>query len=427
MKIPPYTPEEVERIEDDVIEKYRNYVNPGIANLLKFAGFGVPEWEGEGMYVRDLAGKEYLDFVGGYGVFSLGYRNPNVVRAVEEQLNRLPQNTHYFLSQPVAELCELLAEVTPGRLQYTFLCNSGTEAVEGALKAARIFTKRHKIVSAIGAFHGKSMGSLSASGREVYKQPFYPLVPGFSQVPFGEIEPLRAALDEDVAAVILEAVQGEAGVRVPPEDYLKQVRAACDEKGVMLILDEVRTGFGRLGSLFASKLYGIEPDIECFGKALGGGVMPVGAFMARTEIWEALFGENPYLHSSTFGGNPLAAAAGLAAVRTTITEKLPERAAALGPRMLTGLQRIQEKYPNIIKEVRGKGLLAGVEFQDADVAKLVISAVGHKGVLMAYSLNNPCVVRLEPALIVKEEEIDRAVEAMATSVEEAAQALADLI
>jgi len=427
MSIPPFPPEEVERITDDVIEKYRQYVNPGVANLLKFAGFGVPEWEGSGTRVRDIAGKEYLDFVGGYGVFALGYRHPRVVAAVAEQLGRLPLKTHYFLSQPVADLCALLADVTPGRLQYTFLCNSGTEAVEGALKAARVFTKRRGFVSAIGAFHGKSMGSLSASGREVYKEPFYPLVPGFRQVPFGQIEPLRDILSEDIAAVILEAVQGEAGVRVPPDDYLRQVRAACDEKGVLLILDEVRTGFGRLGRLFAADLYGVEPDIICFGKALGGGVMPAGAFMARAEIWEALFGENPYLHSSTFGGNPLAAAAGLAAVRTTIEEKLPERAAALEPRLVGGLRRIQEKYPTVTADVRGKGLLAGVEFRDPDFAKLVITTMGHKGVLGAYSLNNPCVLRLEPPLIVQEEEIDHALAVFEACVGESLEALEGLI
>jgi putrescine aminotransferase len=423
----PFTPDEVERIADDVVEKYREHVNPGAANLLKFAGFGVPEWAGEGTIVRDMSGKEYLDFVGGYGVFSLGYCHPRVVAAVQEQLNRLPLKTQYFLSQPVADLCALLAEVTPGRLQYTFLCNSGTEAVEGALKCARVFTRKPGIISAVGAFHGKSLGSLSASGREVYKEPFYPLVPGFRQVPFGEIEPLREAIDQETAAVILEAVQGEAGVRVSPDDYLKQVRQACDEKGVLLILDEVRTGFGRLGRLFAADLYGIEPDIICFGKALGGGVMPVGAFMARAEIWDALFGENPWLHSSTFGGNPLAAAAGLAAVRTTIEEKLPERAAALEPRLLDGLRRIQERYPAIITEVRGKGLLAGVQFADADVAKLVITAMGHEGVLVAYSLNNPCVVRLEPPLIVTEAEIDRALSVMEECIGGAASALDGLM
>ncbi|MBI3945143.1 MAG: aminotransferase class III-fold pyridoxal phosphate-dependent enzyme [Armatimonadetes bacterium] len=422
----PFTPEEVERITDDVIEKYRRHVNPGVANLLKFAGFGVPEWEGEGAVVRDIAGKEYLDFVGGYGVFALGYRHPRVVQAVAEQLHRLPLKTHYFLSRPVADLCALLAEVTPGRLEYAFLCNSGTEAVEGALKAARVFTGRPGFISAAGAFHGKTFGGLSASGRDVYKEPFQPLVPGFRQVPFGEIEPLRAALSDDTAAVILEAIQGEGGVRVPPEDYLRQVRRACDEKGVLLILDEVRTGFGRLGRLFAADVYGIEPDLICLGKALGGGVMPVGAFMARAEIWEAMFGENPYLHSSTFGGNPLAAAAGLAAVRATLEERLPERAAALEPRFLGGLRAISAQHPDVLKEVRGRGLLAGIEFHDPDVAKLAITTAGHRGLLAAYSLNNPCVVRLEPPLIVTEAQIDQALESLAGAIRDSLEVLAEL-
>ncbi|MDH7571439.1 MAG: aminotransferase class III-fold pyridoxal phosphate-dependent enzyme, partial [Armatimonadota bacterium] len=407
-------------------EKYRRYVNPGVANLLKFAGFGVPEWEGEGVFVRDMAGKEYLDFVGGYGVFALGYRHPRVVAAVEEQLHRLPMKTHYFLSRPVADVCELLAQVAPGRLECTFLCNSGTEAVEGALKAARIFTRRPGVVSAVGAFHGKSMGSLSASGRDVYKEPFNPLVPGFKQVPFGEVQPLRDALTDDVGAVILEAVQGEAGVRVPPEGYLREVREACDEKGVLLILDEVRTGFGRLGRLFAAQLYGVEPDIICLGKALGGGVMPVGAFMSRQEVWEALFGENPWLHSSTFGGNPLAAAAALAAVQTTLDEALPQRAAQLEPLLLGGLRQVAERHPEVLKEVRGRGLLAGVEFHDPDVAKLVITTMGHRGVLAAYSLNNPCVVRLEPPLIVEAAHIERALTVMEEAIQDALAVLKEM-
>lgn len=422
-----FSPEEVERIADEVLEKYRRHVNPGAANLLKFAGFGVPEWEGEGVFVRDMAGKEYLDFVGGYGVFALGYRHPRVVAAVEEQLHRLPLKTQYFLSKPVADACALLAEVTPGRLQYTFLCNSGTEAVEGALKCARIFTGRPGIVSAVGAFHGKSLGSLSASGRDVYKEPFGPLVPGFRHVPFGQIEPLREALTDDVGAVILEAIQGEGGVRVPPDDYLRQVRAACDEKGVLLILDEVRTGFGRLGRLFAADLYGIEPDILCLGKALGGGVMPVAAFMAREEIWNAMFGENPWLHSSTFGGNPLAAAAALAAIQTTLDERLPERAASLEPALLGGLRRVQQRFPSVLADVRGKGLLAGIEFTDPDLAKLVITTMGHHGVLVAYSLNNPCVVRLEPPLIVTEAHIERAIGVLEACIEESLAAVDGLL
>ncbi|NLC58309.1 MAG: aminotransferase class III-fold pyridoxal phosphate-dependent enzyme [Armatimonadetes bacterium] len=422
-----YSPEEVERIADEVLEKYRRHVNPGAANLLRFAGFGVPEWEGEGVYVRDLSGKEYLDFVGGYGVFSLGYRHPRVVAAVQEQLNRLPLKTQYFLSKPVADACALLAEVAPGRLQYTFLCNSGTEAVEGALKCARVFTRRPGIVSAVGAFHGKSLGSLSASGRDVYKEPFQPLVPGFKHVPFGQIEPLREALTEEVGAVILEAVQGEGGVRVPPADYLRQVRAACDEHGVLLILDEVRTGFGRLGSLFAADLYGIEPDVLCLGKALGGGVMPVAAFMAREEIWEAMFAENPWLHSSTFGGSPLAAAAALAAVQTTLDEKLPERAATLEADLLGGLRRVQQRFPEVLADVRGRGLLAGVEFTDPDLAKLVITAMGHHGVLVAYSLNNPCVVRLEPPLIVTADQVAHAVQVFEECIAESLEAVDGLV
>ncbi len=413
----------VERLTEETIDKYRNYVNPGIATILSFSGFDVPEDRAEGCYIWDVSGRKFLDCVGGYGAFSLGHRNPKVVEAIKKQLEKEALKSHFFMSTELADACEMLAQVLPGDICYSFMCNSGTEAVEGALKAARAHTGRPGFIGAINGFHGKSFGSLSVSGREVYKQQFYPLLPECAQVPFGDADALQQASSEKTAAVILEVIQGEGGVILAPDDYFARVREICDKKCSLLILYEVRTGFGRTGAMFASQHYGVQPDIVTMAKALGGGVMPVGAFSANKEIWDSLFGKNPYLHSTTFGGNPLACAAVIAAIQTTIEEGLVERSRVLGEKLLGGLKSLQQAHPDMIVDVRGKGLLAGVEFAEDDVAALVIAGCGRRDLLVAYSLNNPKVIRIEPPLIIEESELDRAIGIISESVEETAAML----
>jgi putrescine aminotransferase len=415
-----------EQIAEETLEKYRDYVNPSMANLLKFGGFAVPEKDAYGVYIRDYAGNEYLDCVGGYGAFSLGHLHPRVVQAVKNQLEKEALKSHYFMSTELGDLCELISEITPGDLQYSFICNSGTEAVEGALKAARIHTGRPGYIGTINGFHGKTYGGLSVSGRDVYKQAFHPLLPGVKHVPFGDAKAMAEAVDETTAAVILEVIQGEGGVNIPPDDYLPEVRRICDERGALLILDEVRTAIGRTGAMFASEHYNVIPDIVTMAKALGGGVMPVGAFTARPEIWHSLFDKNPYLHSTTFGGNPLACAAAIAAIKTTIEENLVNRAAVMGDKMLSSLAAIAAKHPEHIKDIRGKGMLAGIEFYVDDFAALVITVCGRKNLLVAYSLNNPKVIRIEPPLIISPEELNRAITIIDESITETAQLVAQL-
>lgn len=408
----------VERLSEETTEKYRRYVNPGIANILNFGGFQVPEERAAGCYIWDASGRKFLDCVGGYGAFSLGHLHPKVVEAVKRQLEKEALKSHFFMSTELADACELLASVLPGDIEYSFICNSGTEAVEGALKAARKHTGRPEFIGAINGFHGKTFGSLSVSGRDVYKKGFEPLLPETKQVPFGDADALAGAVSDRTAAVILEVIQGEGGVNIAPDDYFAKVREICDANGALLILDEVRTGFGRTGKMFASEHYGVQPDIVTMAKALGGGVMPVGAFSANAAIWDSLFGENPYLHSTTFGGNPVACAAIIAAIKTTIEEGLVERSRVLGEKLIAGLREVQECYPSIIKEVRGKGLLAGIEFAEDDIAALVITGCGRRDLLAAYSLNNPKVVRVEPPLIISESELDTAISIIAESVAE---------
>ncbi len=415
--------DQAENLGDEIIEKYRKYVNPGIANILKFSGFAIPEYDASGAIIRDVAGNEYIDCVGGYGAFSLGHRHPKVVEAVRNQMEKECLKSHYFMSIELAELCELMAEVLPGDICYSFICNSGTEAVEGALKAARMHTQRIEFIGTENGFHGKTFGSLSVSGRDVYKKGLEPLLPECKVIPFGDIDAMESAVSDKTAAVILEIVQGEGGVNISPDGYIQAVRKICDKNGALLIVDEVRTGFGRTGRMFAVEHFDIVPDIVTMGKALGGGVMPVGAFSAKPDIWNSLFRENPYFHSTTFGGNPLACAAGIAAIKTTMEENLVERSREMGKYMLYSLKTIKEKFSDVVADVRGLGMVAGIEFAVDDFAALVIAGCGRRHVLAAYSLNNPRVVRLEPPFIIEKEQIDRALEALGESIAEVREML----
>ncbi|MBD3176461.1 MAG: aminotransferase class III-fold pyridoxal phosphate-dependent enzyme [Armatimonadia bacterium] len=405
---------------EEVAALYTEHVNPSLVTLMRFMGFEELEGEGDGHIVRSEAGTEYIDLLGGFGVFSMGHTHQRIVDAACEQLRKAPLSSRLLLSELTGRLGAELARITPGDLEYCFFCNSGAEAVEGALKVARFATRRPKIVSTEGAFHGKTLGALSVSGRDIYKEPFQPLLPGVELVPFGDADALAAAVDHTTAAVILEPIQGEAGVIVPPDGYLAAARQACDDSGALLILDEIQTGMGRTGRAFACEHEGVVPDVMTLGKALGGGVMPLGAFIARPEHW-TLFEENPLIHSSTFGGSPAACAAGLAAIEVMEEEELARQAAEKGEPFRERLREIASKFPGTIEDVRGRGLMTGMSFSDKDIGGLVIAGLAQRQVLAAYTLNNPSVLRLQPPLSigadVLEDVAGRLEEAVAQTVE----------
>ena len=411
---------------DYIIGLTKDHVNPGLARLLQFGGFGDVEVSAEGCVVNTMSGASFLDFVGGFGVFSLGHRHPRVVEAVHRQLDRMPLGTRTFFNATQAVLAKKLADIAPAGLQYSFFSNSGTEAVEAALKIARIATGRTDFVSAVGGYHGKSMGSLAATGREKYRKPFEPMVPGYVHVPFGDLDAAAAAITEHTAALIIEPLQGEGGIITAPNGYLSGLRSLCTERGILLIADEVQTGMGRTGKMFACEHEGVVPDIMTLAKALGGGVMPIGVTMATAQIWDRAFGENPLIHTSTFGGNPLACAAAIAAIDVILDEGLCGKAETRGQRLLSGLRSVQAELPNALTAVRGLGLMIGVEFAVKDVAELTINGMARRGVIAAYTLNNPNVIRFEPPLVVSESEIDTAVAAFGESVKEASMMLEGL-
>ncbi|MDH4388567.1 MAG: aspartate aminotransferase family protein [Fimbriimonas sp.] len=408
----------------DVYEKYTKYINPNLAKLMGFAGFGV-EMRAEGCYIYDHEGRQFLDCLGGYGTFTFGHRNPVVIEAVKAQLDQIALSGKAFFTKQQADLAEKLAEITPGNLQFSFFCNSGAEAVEAALKLAKGATGRAKIVSTNGSYHGKTLGALATTGREKYRKKFLPLMPGVEFVNYGDIEALVNAIDDQTACVILEPVQGEGGIIVPPDGYLKAAREACDKHGALLILDEVQSGLGRTGYAFACNHEGVTPDIMTLAKAVGGGVMPLGVTVYTSEIYEKVYGDNPMIHTSTFGGNPLACAAGLAAL-SQLTPELIENSQNMGERMLNGFKEIQSRYPAIIGDVRGRGLMIGIEFTEDEVGEVAVATLMKEGVCVAYALNNPRVLRWEPPLIINAEQVDHAIAALNTAMLEVQELLAVL-
>ncbi len=414
-----------ERIER-VIAEYRDHINPGLAKVMQFAGFADIEEFAEGCLVSTAGGTDYLDFLGGYGVFSLGHRHPKIVQAVHDQLDKMPLSTHNFFNEQQGALAAELARLAPGDLQYTFFSNSGAEAVEAALKFARAATGRPEFVSTEGAYHGKTLGALSVTGRAKYRQPFEPLLPTCHFVPFNDIEAMRGVVSDQTAAVIIEVIQGEGGIHVAAPGYLKALRELCDQHGALLIVDEIQTGLGRTGTLFAIEQEDVVPDIMTLAKALGGGVMPIGATMATRAVWEKMFTQNPLLHTSTFGGNPMACAAGLAALEVIAEENLAEKATERGEQLLTALRRIQQTQPKVITDVRGRGLMIGVEFALREQAELTISLLASSGIIAAYTLNNPNVIRIEPPLVVTAQQCETFLEAFSGAAETAAALIADL-
>ena len=399
---------------------YRDHVNPDLTRVIRITGLGTLETSAEGARVWDHEGNEYLDMAGGYGVFSLGHRHPEVVEAVIEQLRRMPLSTKVFLNPVMARLAQALAEVAPGNLRYSFFCNSGTEAVEGALKLARLATGRTGFVATLGAFHGKTTGGLAVSGRPGYREPFQPLMPGVDHVPFGDLEALDAAVGPETAAVILEPVQGEGGIHVAPEGYLAGAREICTRKGALLIADEVQTGLGRTGRLFAVEHWGVEPDMMVLAKALGGGVMPIGAILGTPEVWKAFRGR-PTIHTSTFGGNPTACAAGLATLQILKRDRLAERAAESGAWFLEGLRGLVERHPDLCAEARGLGLMVGLELKEERFGGSIISEMAHQKIVAVYTLNQPRVIRFEPPLAIAREDLERVLAALETSMRKTRQ------
>jgi len=410
-----YGAQSPQALVDEVYENYKKYVNPPLARVMRLSGSPV-EVRAQGSTIWDQAGKAYLDFAGGYGVFTLGHSHPRVVAAVKAQLELMSLSGKTMFNVLLGRVSKRLAELAPGDLTISFWCNSGTEAIEGAIKLARIATGRPKVVGTINAYHGKTLGALSVSGRPAFQDPFRPLLDAFEHVSYGDASVLDEAL-RDAAAFIVEPVQGEGGVNVPPLGYLDAVRDACDRAGALFIADEVQTGLGRCGTRFGCDRDNVIPDVMTLAKGLSGGVIPVGAFIARTEVWNRAYGKAPLLHTSTFGGNELACAAALAAMDVLEEDHLAENAQVRGEQLRAGCRELQREFPEIIADVRGLGLLCGVELTNEGYGGWIIPEMLKHGVTAAWTLNMQRVIRLEPPLIVTADEVNRALAALRAGVQ----------
>ncbi|MEG0970034.1 MAG: aminotransferase class III-fold pyridoxal phosphate-dependent enzyme [Acidaminococcaceae bacterium] len=410
---------------EETIEKYEKFINPSLAKLFRFMGLGSVETTASGWTITDSEGRGFIDFLGGYGMFCVGHRHPQVVAAVKQALDTMPMRGEVLFNRPMADLAEKLAEITPGNLQYSFFVNSGAEAVEGTLKVARLATGRTKFIATKNAFHGKTFGALTATGRDLFRQPFEPLLTNFTHVEYDNLTEMAAAMDQQTAAVILEPIQGEGGIIVPSEGYLQGVRSLCDQYGALLIADEVQTGIGRTGKWFGVDHEQVTPDLMATAKALGGGIMPIGAITATPAAWQGLI-EAPFLHTSTFGGNQLACSAGLATLAVIEEEDLLARGTANGHYLKTGLEAIAQEFPDVIKAVRGRGMMLGIELTKEGAGGMLMSLMIDSSVIIAYTLNNPKVMRMEPPLIVPRSVIDHVLEVFRNAVQTTNKAISDL-
>jgi acetylornithine/LysW-gamma-L-lysine aminotransferase len=365
--------------------------------------------KGKGALVWDINGKEYIDCTGSYGVCIVGHSHPRVVEAVRRQAETLISCHASFYNDARSELLQKITKIAPKNLNKVFLANSGAEAVECAIKLARKFSGKPEIIAMMGAFHGKTMGALSATWDKKYREPFKPLVPEFKHVPPEDLEKVREAITEKTAAVLVEPIRGEGGIRVPPNGFLPGLREICDETGVLLIFDEVQTGFGRTGKIFACEHWNVVPDVLCLAKSVAGG-LPLGITIAKENVMSSLkVGE----HTTTFSGSPLVCAAACAAINVLVEEKLPERAAMLGRYFKEKLEVLRARH-KIVREVRGLGLMLGMELR-FDVLNIVLKCM-ERGVLVLDAGRN--ILRFLPPLVIEREHIDRVIDILDTVMEE---------
>jgi putrescine aminotransferase len=425
---PRLTQAEAEEIVRETIDNFANHYNRGFLEYRKSVtvldGYAATEWTGEGAEVEDVFGRRWIDCLGGFGLLDLGWSHPRVVEAVQAQMARSCMPSQELLDPLRGALARLLALVTPGDLQYFFFAAGGTEAVEGAMKLAKMYTRKSGFITSVRAFHGKSLGSLSLMGKSDFRRPALPLYPDVYWVPFGDAGAVERQLEIaetvglDIAAVIMEPIQGEAGAIVPPEDFWPRLRQLCDHYGVLLIADEVQTGMGRTGKLWGVDHWEVIPDIMTMGKSLGGGVMPVSAFGSREDIWQVMMEPNPFVHTTTTGGNPMACAAAIAAITVTLEEDLPRVAAEKGAYFKDCLEQLAGRYPDIYDRITGRGLLLGQHFLDSHTGYQVAAGLFKRGVLVSGTLTNAKSIRIEPPIYITYEQIDAVLERLEDTLRE---------
>ena len=416
--------EEKNQMVQDTIEHFNHYVSPGWLKYRKSVSSdsdsgAVLEWQDEGAYCYGLNGEKFIDCLGGFGIYTCGHRNPEILDVVKAQLDHQALHSQELLDPLRGYLAKAMADITPGDLQYCFFTNGGAEAVEMALKLARIATGGRWVISTVGAFHGKTMGAVSMGGKGTYRTPYLPMIQQVQHVEYGVAEDVEKAIrnlqavGEKVAAVILEPIQGEAGIIVPPAGYLQRVREICDETGVALIFDEIQTGMGRTGTMWRCAAEGVTPDIMTYGKAFGGGILPITGIICKPKMWVQELIDNPWLLGSpTFGGNPVCCAAAIATIQYMLENDVPGQCRDKGEVLKAGLEALAKKYPKIIQDVRGLGLMLAVEFHTSELGYQCSKGMFARRVLTAGTLVNAKTIRFEPAAVISHQDIQDVLQRM---------------
>ncbi|MGQ9676230.1 MAG: aminotransferase class III-fold pyridoxal phosphate-dependent enzyme [Chloroflexota bacterium] len=431
---PSVTEEQGKEIIEECKHNFAEHFNRGWLEYRKSVteagGWAATEWTGRGAVFYDVLGREYIDCLGGYGLLDLGWSHPEVIDNVRAQLSRTPMPSQELIDPLRGVLARLVALITPGDIKYSFFAASGTEAVEGAIKVAKMATGKTGFIVAVKAFHGKTMGSLSMMGKSDFRDPVGQLYGGpVFHVPFGDADAVERQLEicktvgVPIAAVMMEPIQGEAGAIVPPDDFWPRIREATKRYGVLLIADEVQTGMGRTGKLWGVDHWNIVPDIMTMGKSFGGGVMPISCFCSTEEIWQSMMYPNPFVHTTTTGGGALACSAAIAAIHVTLRDRLWEQAAAKGDYLIPKLQELAAKYPQIYKTITGRGLLIGMHFHNAEVGYKVAAGLFKRGVLVAGTLTNSQTIRIEPPLVITYEQINEVLNRLADALAEVSKSL----
>jgi putrescine aminotransferase len=371
---------------------------------------GILALEGKGCILKTAEGDEYLDLIGGIAVTTTGHAHPKVVEAICKQAGQIIHGNAFgnFIYPIQAELAQLIAERAPGDLQSTFFGNSGAEAVEGAIKLALKATGRSKLMFFTRAFHGRTYLTLSVSSKRLYKDPFEPLYPWTLEVPFNDIQTARAMMKDDVAAIIVEPIQGEGGIRACDDEFLPALRDLAHEYGALFIVDEIQTGFGRTGQWFASEHYGVVPDIMTIAKGIASG-MPLGGFVASQDLM-CEFSDPPLIHCTTFGGNPVSCAAAVATIKVIEEENLLENARERGAELVAGMNALKDKYPDLVKEARGRGLLTAIEMQREEDTPPFVGKVNELGAVVCWTVNSGTTVRVSPPLVISKEQVAQALD-----------------
>ena len=405
------------KIKAEALSDFSKFIGPMKVRTMKAAGLDIIEDKREGASVWDITGKKYIDCQTGSGIMNVGRRNPDIIDALKKALDTYDIGVFLLCSKPKADLAKKLAEITPGDLQCTIFGAGGGEANDAAIKIARGYTMKKEIIYTQKAYHGHTGFALSAIGRDAYKEPFEPLIPGFKMVPFGDIEAIKKTITADTAAIILEPIQGEGGINIPPDEYLPQVRKLCDDHEILFILDEIQTGFGRTGRMFASEHWGVVPDIMTVAKSLGGGIYPISATIFKEEIQD-FFIPHPFIHLSTFGGSDLGCIVGLAVIDYIQKHNLADNAEKMGRKFRAGFDSLLKEYPSLLLEVRQKGLMMGLQYTNESIGPRLTKKMAERGVIAIYTGNDPSICRLMPPLVITPEEVDFVLNALDGSMKE---------